>query len=242
MTTIRQSRYQQEGDVERLKRKQAFDILIAVVVIGSIWGVLEILLGAGMRSAGIPHKGDVLTAVGIGLMALAFAIYRKALMLIAIAAIAASMRQLAVPILHLSFFCKANSCLAVMLGGIAVAGFSRLMVSQLKRGHMARIGAGFSSGFATGIGFYFIGMHVAPCRYLLSFNRPGGLVAFIGAEALIWAALGAITFPVGYRIGEKLRESIQQSSLRRPLSYYASLLALAGLCWIAGAIAIASGL
>jgi len=217
------------------------DILVGLIVLGSIWGALEILLGAGMRSAGIPHKGDVLTALGIGILAFAFAAYRKPLVLIGIAAIAASMRQLAVPILHLSFFCKANSCLAVLLGGTAVAGFARLAASPLKRGYLARVGTGFASGFSAALGFYFIGMHVAPCPYLLSFNRPGGLVAFIGAEAIIWAALSAITFPIGYRIGEKVHQSMRELSLRRPVSYYASLLTIAGLCWIAGALAIARG-
>ncbi len=224
------------------KQNKTSDILIGLIVVGSIWGMLEIFLGAGMHSAGIPHKGDVLTALGMGLMAFAFAIYRKPLMLIAIAALAASMRQMAIPILHLSTFCKANSSLAVILGGTTLAGVTRLTAPYLKRGHLGRAGIGSASGFLTATSFYFIGMHVAPCRYLLSFNRPGGFVAFIGAEAIIWAALSAVTFPVGYRIGERLSERIAQIALRRPLRFYALSLAAAAGCWLAGAIAIAKGL
>jgi hypothetical protein len=82
---------------------------------------------------------------------------------------------------------------------------------------------------------------VAPCRYLLSFNRPTGFVAWMGAEGLIWGGLGAVFFPVGYLVGERLKDRILGWRLTRPLFYYAGSGAVIALCWIASTIAIANG-
>ncbi len=218
------------------------DILLGVLILGSIWGFVEVVLGGGMKAAAIPYKGDLMTGLGIGTMAVAFAVYRKALPLIAIALIAVVVRQLAVPILQVPFVCKANSCLAMTLGGGALAGSVAIVGRRLKRGVLPRAATGFSAGLVAATSFYFIGMHVAPCRYLLSFNRPGGFAAFMLDEALIWAVLGAVFFPVGYRVGEKLESRLVALRLERPVAYYLASAALIACCWIASGIAISRGL
>lgn len=230
------------GDDRVDRRRTARDLLIGLLVLGSVWGFLEVVLGGAMKAGSIPYKGDVLTGLGMLLMGIAVAMYRKPLMLIAIAAVAIGVRQLSVPILHLSTFCKANSSLAVLLGGTALAGASALAGRRLERGTRSHVITGFSAGLAAGISFFFIGMRVAPCRYLLSFNRPGGFVAFLQAEGLIWAALCAVLFPVGYRVGESLRDSVFDLRATRPAFYYAASLMLVMCCWAVSAIAIARGL
>jgi hypothetical protein len=224
------------------KRSQHREVLLGILLLGSIWGFLEVVLGGGMQAVGIPYKGDVLTGLGIGTMAIAFALYRRASLLIAVALVAVALKQLAVPILHLQFICKANSCLAVTLGGCALAGSVAIAGRRLERGILPRAAAGFSAGLLAGAGFYFIGMHVAPCRYLLSFNRPGGFAAFMLAEGLIWAALGAVFFPVGYRVGQRLESRLPDLRARRPAFYYLSSTVAIACCWVIGAIAIARGL
>ena len=224
------------------RRPKHREILLGILLLGSIWGFLEVVLGGGMRVAGIPYKGDVLTGLGIGCMAVAFAVYRRAALLIAVAVVAVAMKQLAVPILQLPLICKANSCLAVTLGGSALAGSVAVAGRRLNRGSLPRAATGFSAGLLAATGFYFIGMHVAPCRYLLSFNRPGGFAAFMLAEGLIWAAMGALFFPVGYRVGERLESRLVDLRIRRPAFYYLSSAGAIACCWIASAIAIARGL
>jgi len=224
------------------RRRTARDLLIGLLVLGSVWGFLEVVLGGAMKAGSIPYKGDVLTGLGMLLMGIAVAMYKKPLMLIAIAVVAVGLRQLSVPILHLSTFCKANSSIAVLLGGTALAGASALAGRRLERGTRSRVITGFSAGLAAGISFFFIGMRVAPCRYLLSFNRPGGFVAFLQAEGLIWAALCAVLFPVGYRVGVSLRDSVFDLRATRPAFYYAASLMLVVCCWAVSAIAIARGL
>jgi hypothetical protein len=219
----------------------ARDILIALIVIGSIWGFLEVGLGGAMKAGNIPYKGDILTGLGIGLMALGFAIFRKPVMLIGIAAVAVLVRQTAIPILHLPTFCKANSCLAVMLGGGALTGSVALADRWIGTSKASRVAAGLSAGLMAGIGFYFIGMRVAPCRYLMSFNRPGGFVAWMAHEGLIWAGLGAVFFPLGYLVGERVRDRVLGLRLASPSLYYAASGIVIAFCWVASAWAIASG-
>jgi hypothetical protein len=217
------------------------DILIALVLLGSIWGFLEVGLGGAMKAGNIPYKGDILTGLGIGIMAIAFAFFRKPLLLIGVAAVAVMVRQTAIPILHLSTFCKANSCLAVMLGGGALAGSVAVARRRIATSRVTRAATGLSAGLLADAGFYFIGMHVAPCRYLMSFNRPGGFVAWMVAEGLIWGALGAVFFPIGYLVGERSRDRILGWRYARPLFYYAGSGAVIALCWIASTLAIAKG-
>ncbi|MFH1313879.1 MAG: hypothetical protein ABIJ00_11735 [Candidatus Eisenbacteria bacterium] len=217
------------------------DILIGLLVLGSIWGFLEVVVGGGMKAASIPYKGDILTGLGIGIMAVAVAAFRKPLMLIGIAAIAIAVRQTAIPILHLSTFCKANSCLAVMLGGTTLAGCVAIAGRRLQRGTLPRVVTGFSAGLLAASSFYFIGMRVAPCRYLLSFNRAGGFVSFMIAEGLIWAALGSLFFPAGYRLGERVRDGIAAFRIRRPVFYYTASVLVIACCWVVSSLAIAGG-
>ena len=224
------------------KRRAARDMLIGLLVLGSVWGFLEVVLGGAMKAGSIPYKGDVLTGLGMMLMGIAVAMYRKPLLLIAIAAVAVGVRQLSIPILHLSTFCKANSSIAVMLGGTALAGGAALAGRRLERGARARVITGFAAGLTAAVSFFFIGMRVAPCRYLLSFNRAGGLVAFLQAEGIIWAALCASLFPVGYRVGVSMRESVFDLRATRPALYYTASIMLVVCCWGISAIAIARGL
>jgi hypothetical protein len=106
---------------------------------------------------------------------------------------------------------------------------------------ITRVAAGLSAGLMAGAAFYFIGMRVAPCRYLLSFNRPEGFIAWMRAEGLIWGGLGAVFFPAGYLVGERLKDRILGWRLTRPLFYYAGSGAVIALCWIVSAIAISKG-
>jgi hypothetical protein len=217
------------------------DIVIALIVLGSVWGFLEVGLGGAMKAGDIPYKGDILTGLGIGLMAIGFAFFRKPLMLIGIAAVAVMVRQMAVPMLHLSFFCKANSSLAVMLGGGALAGSVALAGRRIGTSKVSRVAAGLSAGLMAGASFYFIGMRVAPCRYLMSFSRPGGFVAWMVAEGFIWAGLGAVFFPLGYLVGKRLRDRVLGWRLTSPRLYYAASGAVIACCWVASAFAIAGG-
>ncbi len=231
-----------EMRINEVKRAQLVDLLIAIVVLGSLWGLSEVVLGGAIRAAGVPYRAGILTGVGIGIMGLAVGVFRKPSMPIGIALVAILCKQLVVPILHVSVMCKANSCLALMLEGVALAGVVSLAGRRLDRGRLAQMASGASAALLAAAAFYFIGMRVAPCRYLLSFNRPGGFVAFLSAEGLVWALSSAILFPVGYRMGARLRDTVLVLRARKPFFYYTTFAALVVCCWVASAFATAAGL
>jgi hypothetical protein len=133
--------------------------------------------------------------------------------------------------------CKANSCIAVFTEAVALSLIAFLLMSEMGKSVHVRIGTGALAAIVASVGFYFIGMQVAPCKYLLSFT-PGG---FIVTEGLIWAAFSAIFLPLGYLAGEKLVAITPPVLTRRPI-YYAVSASTVLLCWGLSAVAIMAGL
>lgn len=123
-----------EIKINEIKRSQSVNVLIAILVLGSLWGLSEVVLNGAIRAAGLPFRAGILTGIGIGIMGVAIGIFRKSSILIGIALVAIFCKQLVVPILHVSVMCKVNSCLAVILEGVALTGVVSLAGRKLERG------------------------------------------------------------------------------------------------------------
>jgi hypothetical protein len=212
-------------------------LTIGVLVFGSIWGLLEVALGGGLQVANFPYRAGLLTGIGIAIMGIALAVYKKPAMLIGIGLVTVLVKLLAVPILHVSVMCKANSCIAVFTEAVALSLVAFLLMSKMGKSVHARMGAGASAAIVASVGFYFIGIQAAPCQYLLSFT-PGG---FIVTEGLIWAAFSAVFLPLGYLVGEKMAAKTAPVFIRQPI-YYAVSASAVLLCWGFSALAIMAGL
>lgn len=225
----------------KLNRKlRAADIAILVAVLGSLWGLSEVVLNEGIRSAGLPWRAGILTGVGMLILGMGLGLLRKPSLLLMIPVIAILMKQLAVPVLHVSTLCKANSCLATMLQGAVLAGGVGLLGRRLSGGKLVLGSVGAIAALGSAVPFYFIGLRLAPCPYLLSFNRPEGFAAFMMAEGLVWAAFSALSLPLGYHLGVKAAEPVASLEARKPLAYYAASVCLVICCWTAAAITISS--
>jgi hypothetical protein len=220
------------------ERQSIVHILLGILVFGSLWGLSEAALGGGLRAANFPYSSGLLTGIGIALMGMALVIHKKPAMLIGIGLVAVLVKLLAVPILHISVMCQANSCIAVFTEAVALTLVAFLLMSEMGKSVHARMGSGAMAAIIASVGFYFIGMQVAPCNYLLGFS-PGG---FIVTEGLIWAAFSAILLPLGYLAGVKLEAKAFPVLTRKMPLYYASTVATVVICWGVSAIAIASGL
>lgn len=228
-----------EDTENRLGKRQGLaHFLLGILVFGSLWGLSEVALGGGLRAANFPYRAGLLTGVGMAIMAMALAIYGRPLMLIGIGLVAVATKLLAVPILHISVMCKVNSCIAVFIEALALSLVAYVLLTAMEKSSHARMGAGALAGIIASVGFYFIGIQVAPCEYLLSFTPAG----FIVTEGLIWAAFSASLLPLGYLAGLKVKvKTSQWVTERRPL-YYATSLATIVFCWGISAIAIMAGL
>ena len=224
---------------QQVKTPTAKTFLI-IAVLGSLWGLSEVFLSGAIRMTTLPFRAGILTGVGIGLIGVAVGAFRRPGILLLIPGLAVLCKLLVVPILRVSVMCEANSCLAVMLEGSAIAGVVALAGQGLHRGPWKRAAAGASAALLAASVFYFAGMNLAPCNYLLSFNRPLGLLAFLGSEGLAWAAASALLFPVGYGFGTKLRDRLLVQQ-QKPVFFYVTSSAIVLTSWILCAVAIAFG-
>jgi len=221
-----------------VERKSIVYIVIGTLVFGSIWGLSEVGLGGVLSAVDFSYRSGLLTSIGMALMAIALVIYKKPAMLIGIGLVAVLVKLLAVPILHISVMCKANSCIAVFTEAVALSLVAFLLMSAMGKSVHARMGGGALAAIIASVVFYFVGMQVAPCKYLLSFTPAG----FIVTEGLVWAAFSACLLPAGYLAGMKLRETTFPWLARRKLLFYATTAAIIVSCWAISAIVIMAGL
>jgi hypothetical protein len=214
-----------EHDTDRSSKKE---IMLWILILGSLWGLSEAVLG-NVMSGGMPFRASVLTGIGIGIMGIALGVFKRPTMLIGIALITAASKQVAVPLLGCSILCKANSCLAVFLHATLLTCTVAMMGKR--RGNIVPLFlAGFSAVLLSAATFYFAGMHLAPCAYLLSFNHTGGILAFLTTEGIPWALFSGVALPAGYRLGESLKGSIFQFR-SKPWIYYTASSAIIICCW-----------
>jgi len=216
------------------------NILLGIFILGSIWGMSEAAIGGGLHAAGFPYRSALLTGIGMGIMGAALVIHRKPAMLIAIGLVAVLVKLMAVPILGVSVTCKANSCVAVLMEAVALSLVGLMLLRQMDKNVHARMGAGALAATLGAIGFFFIGMQVAPCNYLLSFKgNPGG---FLAAEGSVWLVFSALLLPLGWIIGEKIRTGFSPWLAERKPLYYLTSISIALFCWGISAWAISLGL
>ena len=214
-------------------------LITGILFFGSLWGLSEVALGGGLRAASFPYRAGLLTAIGMAIMGIALANFRKPLMLVGIGSVAMLVNLLAVPLLHVSVACKANSCIAVGLESASLGLVAVLLMAKAGGSVYARMGSGAFAAVMASAAFYFVGTHVAPCNYLLSFTSPG---TFVVQEGLVWAAFSAVLFPLGYLAGERLAVKPLPALAGRGLAYYATAAGAVILCLGFSALAIVSGL
>jgi hypothetical protein len=219
----------------------ARNIAAAVLVLGSLWGVAEVVLNDAIRAADLPFRAGALTGVGMLAMGLLIGYARRPLAVLGVPAVAVLVKQMVVPILGASVLCKANSCIAVLFEAAVLAGAAGLAMRGLGRSPILRAGTGAGAGLLSAVPFYFVGLAVAPCAYLMSFDRAGGFAAFMVQEGLVWAAFSAVLFPVGFALGARVRDPLGAFAARRPIAYCGAALGVAAVCWIAAALNILAG-
>ncbi|MCU0611039.1 MAG: hypothetical protein MUE60_04515 [Candidatus Eisenbacteria bacterium] len=217
------------------------DTLVLVLIAGSLWGLSEVALNAGLRFLIPDLRATGLVASGMFLMGMLLGTGRSPVVVPAAALIAVACRQLVVPILQTSPLCKANACIAVTLQAASVAGAAAVLGRRIHhRPAMQAVVAG-AGALVAAVSFHTVGLHVAPCAYLQSFGQPGGLVVFLGREGIAWATAAALAMPVGYSWGHRLAHPLTRvRAISAPL-YYASSLALVAGCWIACGLMTAAG-
>ncbi|MDA3792816.1 MAG: hypothetical protein PF545_04065 [Elusimicrobia bacterium] len=198
------------------------NLVIAVIALGALCGLAEVVVGNWLRNAGFPYRSGLLTGIGLAVLGFGIAIFKKPLMAIGIAFVAILVKQMTVPILGVSVMCKMNASIAVMLEYAALGGLGALFFNKIKgKGIKNKALVGGGAAFTGAVSFYFIGMQVAPCKYLLSFAGLTGFGSYLSIEALSWTLFSAVLFPVGWKMGEKASSSVIEIMESKPAVFYA---------------------
>jgi len=181
-----------------------------------------------------PYRAGSLLGIGMASMGIALAIYKRPAMLAGIGLIAASFKLVSVPILHISVLCKANASIAVVLEALVISLVAAGLMKRMDENVYPRMGAGALAALISAASFYFVGMRVAPCPYLLSFSPLG----FMVHEGLIWAVFSTVFLPLGYLAGIKLRPAMVHLLTTKPAFGYATCITISALCWAISALTI----
>jgi hypothetical protein len=182
-----------------------------------------------------------LTGLGFAVIGFGFAIFKKPFIGIFIAFVAILCKQLVVPVLHVSPMCGMNSCLAVFLEYGALTGIAAVAFNKMKGSAGLRILTAGGAALASAIAFYYVGMRVAPCNFLLGFNVPGGIYSFLFKVGLSWIVFSAVLFPIGWLAGEKLGDKIFYIFEQKPQLSFGGAAITSILCWIICAVGISQG-
>jgi hypothetical protein len=223
------------------KRQSLVHLIIGILVFGSIWGVLEATLGGFLHMIIFPNKGAIMAGIGVAIMSLALAIYRKPSMLPGIGIVAASFKLLDVwlfflPITSIHII---NPAMAIIFESLAFSLVAVFVMKKIAKNAFIGVGAGVLAGLISAIAWVYFAIYVmnAPTYARVVFTAGG----FIANQGVVQAAFFGVFVPVGYLIGEKLATKTSPALINRAL-YYATSAAVICLCWGISAIAKMSGL
>jgi hypothetical protein len=217
------------------------DLWLVVLALGSVAGLIEVVAGGLLRDLKFPFTSGLLTGLGFAIIGIGFAIFKKPILGIIIGLVAILCKLLIVPIMHVSVMCSANSCLAVLLEYGALSGIAATMGSKMQGKVYRRILAGGSAALISSIAFYFIGMRLAPCNYLMTF-REAGVFSFVSKEGSSWIISSVILFPLGWLVGQRMSDKMVLQLMLKPRLIHGGAALIVILCWTISAIGISQGL
>ena len=222
-----------------------FDFLVTILLLGSVWGFLsEVILRCAVLIQGLPFKGGMagyITVIGIGMMGIAFGKFRKPSLLMGIPLVTILSKLLALSVFHIPIEARVNSSLAILVGGIALTATVILAGNNLFNNNLLRFSSGMSAGLMAAISFFFIGMRMIPCPYLLSFNRAGGFRAFMSFDGMLWTVFSGLLFYTGCWLGNQLKNTFSDLRSAQSLAYYSGSAWVAICCLTATVLLITSG-
>jgi len=209
-------------------------LIIGILVFGSIWGLFESTLGGFLNMIIFPNKGAIMGGIGMAIMGAALAIYRKPAMLPGIGIVAASFKWLNSWLLFVpvSAVYIINPAMAIILESLAFSLVVAFLMNRIEKNVYVGVWAAFLAGLisVTAYGYFNVYIMHAPL-----FERMGV------SHGVIQSVFFGVLAPLGYVVGKKLAAIAFPSLARRPV-YYATSVAIICLCWAISAVAVLAGL
>jgi len=224
------------------KRHGLISIIIGILIFGSIWGFFEATLGGFLNMIIFPNKGAIMGGIGMAIMGIALAIYRKPAMLPGIGIVAASFKLLNVWLLFvpISAVYIINPATAIFLESLAFSAVMVFVINRMEKNVYVGVWAAILAGLISVSIYGYFNVYVMDAPL---FERMGvsSVPEFIASHGVIQAVFFGVLAPLGYVIGKKLTNLHFPVLARRPL-YYATSAAIICFCWGISALAVASGL
>jgi hypothetical protein len=224
-------------------RQSVVRLIIGILVFGSIWGFFEATLGGFLNMIIFPNKGAIMGGIGMAIMGVALAVYRKPAMLPGIGIVAASFKWLNSWLLFvpISAVYIINPATAIFLESLAFCLVVAFLMKRIEKNVYVGVWAALLAGLisVTAYGYFSVYIMNAPL-----FERMGvsSVPEFIASHGVIQAVFFGVLAPLGYLAGKKLSAINSPVLVRRPLYFYATSVAIIGFCWGISAVAVLAGL
>lgn len=216
--------------------------LIGVVVLGSIWGLLEATLGGLLHLIHFPYKGAIMGGIGMSIMATFLATHRRPSLLVEIAFIAALFKPLSALIYGQPAFAQfvVNPAMAIILEGLAFSLVAHFLFKGLERSVKVRAGVGLLVGYLSMTSWGAVASLVGVGNWGFMELQEKVTYGLVNGTAL--AIVGVLLLPLGYMVGTKLRPRLSQLRDMRPKFFYTIAVAIGIFCWFGAGLAFAMGL
>jgi hypothetical protein len=217
-------------------------VVIGILVFGSVWGLVEAVLGGALHLVHFPYKGAIPGAIGMAIMATFVVTYRRPRLVFWIAVIAALFKPLSALIYGQPIFGPSvvNPASAILLEALAFTLVVSLLFKGFESSIKARIGAGISAGYLSIILYAILASAVGMGKWASLGLTDKLTMALTDGTAL--AIAGTALLLLGYLVGMQLRPKFWQLSSTKASLFYASTTATIVCCWIGAAVASAPGL
>ena len=195
-----------------MKKSISSTHLIVVLILGSIWGFSEVLMGAGLRTCAHLVSGSLMTGVALFFLATTWVVTRNMLLLVLIVLVASLFKLfdavlLSLPIMHGAI---GNPIFAFWMEGLAIIALFAVFknVKWNKTSQRALLGGGSALiavalfplvKYATGI---------PACVY------PNSAVPLSILFSPVAIAFSALTVPLGFLAGERIRAILYKENFR----------------------------
>lgn len=212
--------------------RRAMPTVLAIVILGSVWGLLEMTLGGFLHTIHFVGKGAVMGGIAISLMTVFLAISKKPLLAPLLGVIAASFKPFSALIFGQALFSPfvVNPMIAIMaealIFGVVVFALHKAMQKHL----FAKVGVGFLAG---GLGFVLYAalasmLNLGKWPFLIFSEKIDTVIS----NGLPIALAGALMMLVAhYAINFSLPRFASFKALY-PKVYYSTAFSLVALSWI----------
>ncbi|AKG52786.1 hypothetical protein DGWBC_0096 [Dehalogenimonas sp. WBC-2] len=208
-----------------------FANILTVILIGSVWGLLEMSLGGFLHTIHFVQTGAVMGGLAISLMAVFLSITKKPLLVPLLGFIAAAFKPFSALIFGqpVTSAYVINPSVAIVMEALAFGIVTFILAKTMERHLYAKIGAGFLAG-AFGIVLYAVtasifGMGKWP---MLDLSAKLQTVFDTGAPV---AVAGAVMLVIGNYVGKFSMIRLSNLKHNYPRFYYGTSLALIISCW-----------